>query len=589
MFSGRSEEKQRQNEQMNRSSCLERAIDTFMQAATYKSFSDFVALAAEIWSVGHGQSDEAIAAIREFRARRNLLLHERSRVNETYLTSVGEQPKPPSIGQFLEMDRDYVCHRLSAVSALLDGFLQALRKKYRKYTKIRAAKELWAHLFTSPVMPFNDFWHVDEKADHIFALKRGKYEKVLSHSEKLILGLWRAHFNGNGEYLTKLAQLVNEEEAELAGLLAPKPLRDAAQKTLAEHLKDYVADLSAQGRSKKHVAVARNRVQRLCQQCGWVKPCDVTSDGFNSWRAKQKLALKTCNEYLGLASAFLNWLERNQRIALNPLRRVTKAETRGREKRKRRALTQAEIELLVSRSGKNGLAYFLAAYTGLRRGEMKQLMWSDVHLDAPKPFIEVRASTTKNHKIALIPLVQALADALRARRAKRAEAFPKVFRNGVPTPETLRADLKACGIAYRDDLGRVVDFHALRYTFATMLARAGIPPRVAMELMRHSDMRLTQSTYTDATLLPLFNEVAKLPSLACSLGRSQNSAKTGQNEGKPVQSDQAHTSGKIVAISERGTHLAKAVPSWENVELAERVGFEPTVPLPVRLISSQVR
>jgi len=376
----------------------------------------------------------------------------------------------------------------------------------------------------------------------------------------------------------KLTKLFAEREAEIAGLLAPKPLRDAAQKALADHLKDYVADLSAQGRSKKHVALARNRVQRLCQQCGWMKPSDVTSDSFNAWRAKQKLAPKTCNEYLGLASAFLNWLERNQRIASNPMRRVAKAETKGKERRKRRALSQTEIDLLLGKSGKRGLAYFLAAYTGLRRGEMKQLMWSDVHLDAPKPFIEVRASTTKNHRSALIPLVPALAEALRVRVPLNSDKTGKVFRLGVPTPETLRDDLKASGIAVCDDLGRVVDFHALRHTFATMLARAGIPPRVAMELMRHSDMRLTQGTYTDATVLPLFNEVAKLPSPACSLGRSQNFAKPGQNVEKPVQSDPANTGGKIVAISERRTHLAKAVPSWENSELAERVGFEPTVP-----------
>ena len=36
----------------------------------------------------------------------------------------------------------------------------------------------------------------------------------------------------------------------------------------------------------------------------------------------------------------------------------------------------------------------------------------------------------------------------------------------------------------------ILDFHALRHTFATMLACAGVSPRVAMELMRHSDRRL---------------------------------------------------------------------------------------------------
>ena len=125
----------------------------------------------------------------------------------------------------------------------------------------------------------------------------------------------------------------------------------------------------------------------------------------------------------------------------------------------------------------------------------------------------------------------------------------------------MKRDLKACGIVVCDDLGRTVDFHALRHTFGSMLARAGIPPRVAMELMRHSDMRLTQSTYTDATLLPLFNEVEKLPCPSPSLGASQNSAQKGQNEGQAVQSPSTHRGGEIIAISDGRTHLAKAVPS----------------------------
>jgi len=60
--------------------------------------------------------------------------------------------------------------------------------------------------------------------------------------------------------------------------------------------------------------------------------------------------------------------------------------------------------------------------------------------------------------------------------------------------------------------GKRADFHSLRYTLATNLALAGTPPRVAMEIMRHSDMRLTARTYTDAGLLPVWDKVANLPS-----------------------------------------------------------------------------
>ena len=392
----------------------------------------------------------------------------------------------------------------------------------------------------------------------------------------------------------KLRTLVREAQEELAGLLRPRPEREAAQRPLTEHLADYIADLAAQSRSRKHIAVSRNRVDRLARQCGWVRLSQISSDGFNRWRARQTLAAKTLNEYLALASAFVGWLERNGRIGHNPLRHVAKAETKGKERRLRRALTQQEVNLLIGNSEARGVAYLLAIYTGLRRGEIKLLEWPDVHLDAPKPFIEVRASTTKNGKSAVLPLVPLLEQRLRElRHAVRAKEG-KVFRLGVPTAKRLARDLKACGIPVVDSLGRRVDFHALRHTFGTLLNKAGIPPRVVMELMRHSDMRLTHKTYTDATSLALFNELEKLP--APSPLASLNSRKSSQ-KGVPAcpglagsdPMECAEALRELVPFEADSPELAAAAPDCPNVRLAERVGFEPTVPSRARLISSQVR
>jgi integrase len=60
--------------------------------------------------------------------------------------------------------------------------------------------------------------------------------------------------------------------------------------------------------------------------------------------------------------------------------------------------------------------------------------------------------------------------------------------------------------------GRRVDFHSLPMTFGTWLAVSGAHPRVAMELMRHSDLKLTMKIYTDASQLPVADSVARLPS-----------------------------------------------------------------------------
>ena len=279
----------------------------------------------------------------------------------------------------------------------------------------------------------------------------------------------------------KLDRIIREKEEELEGLLAPKALRDGAQKPVAEHLADYVAHLSALARTRKHIAFTRNRILRMCEACGWRLLRDITADGFDHWRASQAiLGPKTCNEYLGHFSAFLAWLEKNGRIAHNALKSVSKAETRGHERCVRRALSEAEAAGLIQIGGRRGLAYFLAIYTGLRRGEIKSLLWIDLHLDVLRPFIAVRAATTKNKKTATLPLVPELVRALKAFQDQREIATGKVFPRGVPTAKTLKSDLAACGIPYEDELGRRVDFHALRYTFATMLNRAGVTPRAAI-------------------------------------------------------------------------------------------------------------
>ena len=50
-------------------------------------------------------------------------------------------------------------------------------------------------------------------------------------------------------------------------------------------------------------------------------------------------------------------------------------------------------------------------------------------------------------------------------------------------------------------------------TFQKLLTLNGTSPRVAMELMRHSDMKLTMKTYTDAGLIPTAGAIRDLPSL----------------------------------------------------------------------------
>jgi len=244
---------------------------------------------------------------------------------------------------------------------------------------------------------------------------------------------------------------------------------------------------------------------------------------------------------------------------------VTKVETRGKEVRLRRALSDKEIDLLIRSSGKRGLPYFVAAYTGLRRGELKALVWGDLHLDGPEAFVVARASTTKNKQKGMLPLLPELADALRAYRKEAGAKEGKVFRNGLPRVSTLKQDLAACGIPFANELGERVDFHALRHTFCTSMHRSGVSQRAAQEMMRHSDSRLTAKTYTDARLLPLSAEMRKVP--APSLGASLNFGKARLTASKPVQSDAREDCTETPDSESEGLELAgvgQPCPSWRN-------------------------
>ena len=109
-----------------------------------------------------------------------------------------------------------------------------------------------------------------------------------------------------------------------------------------------------------------------------------------------------------------------------------------------------------------------------------------------------------------------------------------------------------------------------------------------MELMRHSDMRLTAKTYTDAMNLPLFSELGKITPLLPSLIASLKCEISGLKVAKPVQKGSPEKSAEIILGDEAKETLTELVPALENSKLAEGVGFEPTVGLPLRLISSQV-
>ncbi len=380
----------------------------------------------------------------------------------------------------------------------------------------------------------------------------------------------------------RLKKIIREKQQQREGLIASKPQREAAQKALAEHLEDFIRSRQSIGRDEKYVKELRKKVLKLVGDCGWELPCHVTAESFEAWRNGQDKSAKTLNEYLGAISGLMRWLER--RVGANPLRFVEKARVGGTQQRDRRAFTLEQLGSLVTVSGERGVVYLTAAFTGLRRGELGQLKWSDVHLDAAKPFINARAAISKNHKQCSLPLTPAVVEKLRQHRPGDAEPGDLVFRRLIPRMDRFRKDLEVAGIPYVDDKGEFADFHALRNTFATMLTLAGVSQRVIMELMRHSDMRLTAKVYTDAGMLPTGDAVMMLPALVMgeqsdSQIDSQKLVTGGLLLSRPVQV--LKTANVAETLINRGfeADLSRAVPVCPKGEMVRDAGFEPAGPL----------
>ena len=165
------------------------------------------------------------------------------------------------------------------------------------------------------------------------------------------------HTNDKQVARQKLEEIVRERQREREGIIPPKHQRIAALRPLVEHIADFIADRTTVGCDAKYVRELEKKLLILVGACGWNSARDVTPNSFQMWRSKQKRAAKTLNEYLNAASGLMNWMERNERIASNPLKSVQKAQSGGLQSRVRRAFTHDELKRLISVAGPREALY----------------------------------------------------------------------------------------------------------------------------------------------------------------------------------------------------------------------------------------
>ncbi len=323
---------------------------------------------------------------------------------------------------------------------------------------------------------------------------------------------------------TEIERRVQRERSGLAD-----PHEGQVRRPVREHLDDFIAVLRDRQRSPIHVHAIGAKVRAILDGIGARTVADLRPsrvEAFLGDLGAKGRSRKTLAHYVGAVSEFSRWLLHDGRIGADPLVNLPTFDADADRRHVRRALDDEEQRRLVhaaetsdrTKFGLTGrdraLIYKLALSSGLRANELATLTVGCLTFgDAPT--VTVEAKNAKNRKRETLPLRPDVADALRAYvgiRTADEMVFPKNTWS-LHAARVLRVDLAAAGIPYRDDAGRVVDLHALRHTFITNLARAGVPPQIAQRLARHSDVRLTLGVYSHLGLVDLAGALAKLPGL----------------------------------------------------------------------------
>jgi integrase len=130
----------------------------------------------------------------------------------------------------------------------------------------------------------------------------------------------------------------------------------------------------------------------------------------------------------------------------------------------------------------------LAINTGLRRGEIFSLKWSDIDIDGA--MLNVRAAAAKSGDARRVPLnTEALTTLQSWQKQTRGAGDALVF----PGRSGARLDNITKGWVTVRKLAKLSDFryHDLRHTFASKLVQKGIDLNTVRALMGHADLKMT--------------------------------------------------------------------------------------------------
>ena len=344
---------------------------------------------------------------------------------------------------------------------------------------------------------------------------------ILRHKNTPASWVFRYYANENGRRVYKrktigtLLELPRRKDAERAvsqfriDINEEAGIRPVTLEELAVHFRSVELPLKAHSTRNGYLSILGSRVlPRWGQYCLleiesmevelWIRGLQ-TNDG-------QSASPATKTKIRNLMSALFSHAMRYGWISRNPISSVRTSSKRQREPQ---VLTPGEFQALLKElPEREHLMVLLAGSTGLRRGELMGLRWSDVDfeqqlLNVSRSIwhnIEGDTKTLASRKP--VPLQPAIIDELKSWRMRSPYGdsddflFPSIGANGKHPLDPgmifrnyIRPALTRIGVVKK------IGWHSFRHGFSNLLRSKGIDLKTTQDLLRHANSRLTLDVY----------------------------------------------------------------------------------------------
>lgn len=220
----------------------------------------------------------------------------------------------------------------------------------------------------------------------------------------------------------------------------------------------------------------------------------------------EKYSPSTCKRKIATLKAFLNYLEFEDIISVNPMRKVNTAFKEPRTLPNCLKLNDMEVLLQYMYDTLRNAASPYARYqalqriaflellfaTGIRVGELCTLTLASVNIE--QRFIKVYGKGRKERIVYIgsqsVLTALSMYLQLRLQQQSSSEHFFLNWKGANMREESARSSLRSC--AYAALTGKHVTPHMIRHTFATLLLEEGVDIKFIQEFLGHSSVVTTQ-------------------------------------------------------------------------------------------------